>query len=175
MQKISIAEICQLLDKNFAAFASQVAKMPDSKFEENPQGKWSVGQHLAHLIESVAPIYQAFILPKFILAWVFGKANRPSRTYTELVQRYTDKLAQGGVATGRFVPKTIVLSQKNKLLSDYEKHKNCLIKHLQHFSENDLDTLIAPHPLLGKITLRELMYFTIYHTEHHLKLIAKNE
>lgn len=175
MQELSISEICQLLDKNFAAFASQVAKTPDNQFEENPQGKWSVGQHLAHLIESVAPVNQAFYLPKFALAWIFGKANRPSRSYTELVQRYTDKLAEGGVATGRFVPKTIVLSQKNKLLSDYEKHKNRLIKHLQNFTEKDLDTLIAPHPLLGKITLRELMYFTIYHTEHHLKLIAGNE
>jgi hypothetical protein len=34
--------------------------------------------------------------------------------------------------------------------------------------EAKLDNFIAPHPLLGKITLRELCYFTIYHTQHHL-------
>ncbi len=174
MQQLSISEICQLLDKKFKDFALQVAKTPDNQFEENPNRKWSVGQHLVHLIASVAPINQAFILPKFVIAWILGKANRPSRSYTELVQRYTDKLANGGVATGRFVPKTIVLAQKNRLLADYEKHKNLLIKYLQSFTEQDLDILIAPHPLLGKITLRELMYFTIYHTEHHLKLIAGN-
>jgi hypothetical protein len=34
-----------------------------------------------------------------------------------------------------------------------------------------LDHFIAPHPLLGKITLRELCYFTIYHTLHHQAII----
>lgn len=24
-----------------------------------------------------------------------------------------------------------------------------------------------PHPLLGKLTLREMMFFTIYHVQHH--------
>ena len=38
---------------------------------------------------------------------------------------------------------------------------------LDSLSESDLDTLQAPHPLLGKLTLRELMYFTIYHAQHH--------
>lgn len=173
MQQLSIAEISQLLDKQFNDFSSEVAKTEDVIFELNPNGKWSIGQHLKHLIQSVAPINQAFYLPKFMLGWIFGKANRPSRSYDELVQRYLDKLASGGVATGRFVPKPILLAEKKKLLSQYEAHKNILINHLQGFTESDLEIYIAPHPLLGKITLRELMYFTIYHTEHHLTLIRK--
>jgi hypothetical protein len=24
-----------------------------------------------------------------------------------------------------------------------------------------------PHPLLGKLTLREMLYFTAYHADHH--------
>jgi hypothetical protein len=28
-----------------------------------------------------------------------------------------------------------------------------------------------PHPLLGKLTLREMIYFTIYHVQHHHKLV----
>jgi hypothetical protein len=32
---------------------------------------------------------------------------------------------------------------------------------------------MVPHPSLGKITMRELLLFTIYHTEHHLKVIEK--
>jgi hypothetical protein len=35
--------------------------------------------------------------------------------------------------------------------------------------EAQLDQYLVPHPLLGKITLRELGYFTIYHTQHHLR------
>ncbi len=172
-QQLSISEICQLLDKNFTTFAAQVANTPDTQFELNPNGKWSVGQHLQHLIQSVAPVNQALYLPKFVLGWTFGKANRPSKTYPELVQKYSEKLANGAVATARFVPKPIFLPQKAKLLLQYEGHKNRLIKHLQAFSESDLDTYIAPHPLLGKITLRELMYFTMYHTEHHFSILLR--
>ena len=41
------------------------------------------------------------------------------------------------------------------------------------WSDAKLDKYIAPHPLLGKITLRELAYFTIYHIQHHLSIIRK--
>jgi len=41
------------------------------------------------------------------------------------------------------------------------------------WKEPQLDQYIAPHPLLGKITLRELCYFTIYHTKHHLNIIKE--
>jgi hypothetical protein len=26
---------------------------------------------------------------------------------------------------------------------------------------------VLPHPLLGKLTIREMLYFTVYHGEHH--------
>jgi hypothetical protein len=39
-------------------------------------------------------------------------------------------------------------------------------------TEDDLDNYLVKHPLLGRITLRELCYFTIYHTQHHLNIIS---
>jgi hypothetical protein len=30
-----------------------------------------------------------------------------------------------------------------------------------------------PHPLLGKITAREMIYFTVYHSEHHVAATKK--
>jgi hypothetical protein len=41
------------------------------------------------------------------------------------------------------------------------------------WKDPQLDKYIAPHPLLGKITLRELGYFTIHHMYHHLESIQK--
>lgn len=38
---------------------------------------------------------------------------------------------------------------------------------------DELDKYILPHPLLGKLTIREMMYFTIYHVEHHKKLTER--
>ena len=42
------------------------------------------------------------------------------------------------------------------------------------FSEDEIDTYILPHPLLGKLTIREMIYFTIYHVEHHQNNTKQN-
>ena len=45
---------------------------------------------------------------------------------------------------------------------------------IDSFSEKDLDNYILPHPLLGKLTIREMLFFTIYHVQHHEVLTLKN-
>jgi hypothetical protein len=42
-----------------------------------------------------------------------------------------------------------------------------LKKKIQKFSEQDLDTLLVAHPLMGKMTLREMLMWNAYHTKHH--------
>ena len=49
-----------------------------------------------------------------------------------------------------------------------------LISEIDVFTENELDTLSIPHPLLGSISLREMLYNAIYHVEHHQKIIKTN-
>lgn len=110
-------------------------------------------------------------LPKFLLTIRFGSNNRPERTYDELVIRYHEKLDAGGQASSPFIPPFVAIEQKEQLLSTYQNEKIKLIKVLHNWSEKQLSTNIAPHPLLGKCTIRELLYFTIYHNYHHLKSI----
>ena len=62
---------------------------------------------------------------------------------------------------------------KEKLLKSYKKEQEKFEKRLSKFSEKELSTLLLPHPLLGKLTLREFGYFTHYHTKHHLENIQK--
>ncbi len=173
MNRYNSIQISAQLSESFQAFATSIKSIEATDFENMPDGKWSAGQHLDHLIKSVKPINQAFLLPKFLLKIIFGKANRPSLSYDELVGKYLSKLAAGGVATGAFVPPLIVSAQKEKLLKAYENQGIQLANTIKKWSEEELDTLIAPHPLLGKITIRELMYFTIYHTQHHLSILEK--
>lgn len=42
------------------------------------------------------------------------------------------------------------------------------------WTEQDLDTVLLPHPLLGKLTVREMLYFTIYHAQHHQMLVDRD-
>jgi len=34
--------------------------------------------------------------------------------------------------------------------------------------------VLLPHPLLGKVTVREMLYFTIHHVQHHHALVERD-
>ena len=140
-----------------------------------PVDKWSIAQNITHLTIAAKNTLPAFNLPKFIIRLYAGRPNRPSRTYDELVVKYKLKLEQGGRASGRFIPKPVLPETgKEKILADFSKSMSRLSIAIQtNWSDKQLDQYIAPHPLLGKITLRELCYFTIYHTYHHLAILKE--
>ena len=102
---------------------------------------------------------------------MFGKTNRPSKTFDELVAKYKVKLAAGGRASRPFIPPFISFEKKDELIKKYTLQKQKLIAKIERQSEKDLDVYILPHPLLGKVTLREMLYFTIHHNDHHLELL----
>jgi len=164
-------ELSSALEEKVNAFNNYVASLNKEQFEANPGDKWSAGQNLDHLIRSIRPLQLAYSLPKFILRIAFGKANRPSRSYEEIVQKYVSKLATGGRASGPFIPPVILFEQKDSLIKKYTRHKKKLTGKIGNHSEEDLDKYILPHPLLGKVTLREMIFFTIHHNEHHLETL----
>jgi hypothetical protein len=144
-------------------------------FFYQPDGKWSPAQQVRHLTIATKTSLLAFTLPKFLVRRVGGKPNRPSRTYDELVAKYKLKLQQGGRASKRYIPKPISADiGKHSLLDPFfasmKKMSTALHK---KWKDDEPDQYIVGHPLLGKITLRELGYFNIYHTLHHLDNIRK--
>lgn len=168
------SEILTMAEKTFSACTNYCKRINETDFFDKPTNKWSVAENVQHLIISTNTATLAYWLPKFLVRWVGGKPNRNSRTYDELVAKYKKKLAEGGAASGRFVPKPIAINYgKEKLMQYWIKATSKHIAAIQkNRSENDLDNYLVKHPLLGRITLRELCYFTIYHTEHHLNIIS---
>lgn len=166
-------EIQQRLQDSHEQFVTMLLQLTEQEFVYTSK-KWTAGQQLEHIIKSVSPVNLAFSLPLFVLKLSFGKANRDSRTYEALVERYQLKLAQGGKSTAQFLPKTVLFSDRSKLADKLSKLVASLIRKVDSFSEEQLDFYILPHPLLGKLTLREMLYFTIYHVGHHQKQVAQN-
>jgi hypothetical protein len=164
-------EIISALNEKVDAFNNYIASLSKEQFEATPNDKWSAGQNLDHLIRAINPLQLAYWLPKFALRIMFGKTNRPSKTYDELVAKYKARLAAGGRASGPFIPPFISFEKKDQLIKKYAGQKQKLISKIEKQSEKDLDVYILPHPLLGKVTLREMLYFTIHHNEHHLELL----
>lgn len=166
-------ELKQNLTNNHQAFVDYINTLSTDELLYAPADKWTAAQQLDHIHKSVKPLTQGMGYPKFLLKWKFGKAKRPSRTYDEVVTKYTSKLALGGKASSPFVPVVIGVDKKemlNKLILESVQKLN---SKLDRFSETEMDTMILPHPLLGKITIREMMYFTIYHVEQHKEIIKR--
>lgn len=162
-------EIIAALGEKINSFINYIAGLNKEEFESTPNGKWSAGQNLEHLIRAIQPLQQAYGLPKFVLHILFGKTNRPSRSYGEIVAKYKSKLTAGGRASGPFIPPLIIFERKDGLIKKYEHQKKKLIAKIEKQTEENLDKYILPHPLLGKVTLREMLFFTIHHNEHHLE------
>ena len=167
-------ELTDKLLKNHNSFIEYITSLTDIDFLHAQNEKWSAGQQLDHIFLSVKPLKQILGFRKILIRILFGKANRPSKSYDELSVKYKDKLQKGGRATGRFIPKKIGISQKTELVNSLTKAIQKLSNQIGSFSEQQLDDLILPHPLLGKITLREMIYFTIYHVAHHHEITRRN-
>lgn len=162
-------------EDSFASFGETCGAFNKNAFFERPEGKWSVAENMQHLILSLNTTTLAYALPKFLVKLIGGIANRDSRSYDELLDRYNKKIAEGATASSRYVPKPIEIKYGKDIL--LERWKAATAKFIRALRDNrteqDLDHYIVKHPLLGPITLRELCYFTIFHTKHHLQSLNK--
>ena len=102
-------EIITATEKNFSAFTHYCNNITEAAFFYRPGAKWSVAENVQHLIIATNTATLAYSLPAIIVRWVAGKPNRPSKSYDELVAKYKNKLAAGGAASGRFIPKPIAI------------------------------------------------------------------
>lgn len=167
-------QLAELLEQKHSVFINELRHLSDTDFTSSLSGKWSAGQQLEHIVRSAGPVNLVFSFPKFLVTLIFGKANRPSRTYEGLVEKYQSKLALGGKAPSQFIPKPVSVNQRDPLIKKLEHIVQSLTKRAEKYTEDQLDKLLIPHPLLGKLTFREMLYFTAYHVEHHHKQVVAN-
>ena len=150
---------------------SWFAGIPANMFFQREGEVWSASDNLDHLIKSHKPIAMALKLPKFTLRAMFGSAEQPSHSYEAVCGVYKDALAAGGVASGRFLPDRQSPEKpevaKTKLVNQFSKVSADLASVAETWNEDDLDGYLLPHPLIGKLTIREMLYFTIYHNLRH--------
>jgi len=167
-------DIIRELHVRHERFTAYITALDERSFLFSYNGKWTAGQQLEHIHRSVKPLVLALRLPTFALRLAFGTANRPSRGYDALVAKYHAKLNAGGAASGRFVPPPVAYADRESLRAETLATVQKVCKALERFTEDDLERYILPHPLLGKLTIREMMYFTAYHVDHHEALTERN-
>ena len=142
-----------------------------------PQGTaWSPADHVRHLTKSMRALNRGLRLPRFVLRLRFGRAKHASRDYETVVQSYRKRLETFDGRNNPFAPAASAGSDsevfRQEVMRFHEIAVKDLIGHTLRYSERALDRQQAPHPLLGNMTLREMLFFMLYHNLHHVRLVA---
>lgn len=141
-----------------------------------PEGKWTGGQHMVHLVQSTEPLLKALRYPKFVLKWKFGTNNRENRTIDQIISRYKEKLADipGGVVSpfSANMPKP-TYSESEKWINQWQQLNSSLNAKTLNLTDKDLDSVLIPHPLMGRMTLREILMWNAYHASHHYEILKE--
>lgn len=152
-------------------------------FFRKPERGWSPEQNLRHLIRSTRPVALSLRLPR-IAFLIFGRA-KASVAPEELIGRYLDVLSTGyqagfgfrpgsGGAPGGTAPAGTAdprEAARDRLLAAFDRQCDSLAQGLRGWTEEDLDRYRMPHPAAGAVTVREMLYFTLFHPYHHISKI----
>ena len=169
-------EIIVLLEEKHQTLLKWLEDQEDEKWEIGPQDKWTTGQQILHLLQSISKLNMALTIPKFILNSRFGKANRKVRDYDSVVKRYHARLKDANGATfgpsrNMKIPK---IRDKSYLMDRIQTENKKLQYKTNKWSDEQLDSIILPHPLMGKMPVREMIMWTAYHVEHHTNTLLEN-
>ena len=144
-----------------------------------PQGEhWAPERHMRHLVKSVGAVAAGMRAPRILLRLKFGRPRQASRSFEEVVAVYRAALEAGGQARGRYAPSDIPAGAdpeewRDGVLARWRRASDGLAGAGERWSEKALDRHQAPHPLLGNMTVREILFFTLYHNAHHARRIAE--
>ncbi len=155
-----------------------VASMSLEEFHSRQGEHWSPAEHLRHLITAIGALTQGMSVPRPLLTLRFGLSRRGSGTFEEVRALYREALRAGGQASGRYdptkgTPNPEPEALRELLMRQWVAAGGDLDRAIGAWPERSLDRQQAKHPLLGTMTVRELLYFTLYHNAHHARRIAE--
>jgi len=170
-------ELALVLGRLLAEGTAALTALPLASFFAPQGAAWSPADHVRHLQLATTPLATALRLPHWILSLRFGRSDTGSRSFSRMRELYLDQLADGATA-GRFTPRpdpppADPAERRIELLRRWSQATVELTGALAPWSETALDRYRLPHPLLGVLTVREMLCFTVYHTSHHLRRIAE--
>jgi len=171
------AELSLALGTALATGLAQLTPLSDQTFFA-PQGPaWSPADHIRHLTKSATPLVQALGLPRWLLRLRFGRPAAPSRSYDTMTTLYLARLA-GGAGAGRFAPSpegrpADPVARRQEIINRWTRATVGLQQAISRWPDAELDRHQLPHPVLGLLTIREMLCFTVYHTSHHLRRVVE--
>lgn len=149
---------------------------PDSFFRRPAPDVWAPADQVRHLTKAIRAVNRGLRLPRVVLLLLFGPSRR-SRSFEVLVADYKAVLAGGGRA-GRFTPAAVEATEQGdagraRIMAWHAAAVDAFASVLERWPDRALDRYRLPHPLLGRLTVREMAYFTLLHNVHHVNVAER--
>lgn len=160
------------LAENIRRISDFLGQLPETFLQQSPDHRWTIAQELLHLTKSNRGTARLLSLPPERLRM----AEKPSRSYEEIVQEYRTKYATANPPRGpRGVqPDEGDPTDKYTLINQWKKSSQALQENAGAWPESVWSKYtVWKHPLLGVLTVQEMLYFTAFHNEHHAGIVEE--
>jgi nitrate/nitrite-specific signal transduction histidine kinase len=173
----SKSEIISALQTQKLEIPAFLASIPTAQFFTGSSERWSVAHHVQHITSAVnrvaGGLQNAGALPKH-------EPATASRDFATMHQTYLETLQNTPSETFRQLGSRVKLEEredldayKTQLISSFVNAIENFNTALEHFDEANLESLGMPHPIMGLLSSREMVFFTVFHNTHHQKGIQK--
>jgi hypothetical protein len=148
-------------------------EIPEALQNTQQNGKWSAAQNLQHINKSITQFSKYLRVPKSVIKDKFGLSERPSGDFDTVYANYEEQMKKGAVSPAPFIPEDVISIDMKEEVDKGKQIIEGMISALNDWTEEELDQYNCPHPLLGKLSAREMLYFIIFHAYHHHNSVHK--
>lgn len=166
-------EILAALESNAQSIATYFGGIPDHRFFDGDPDHWSPAHHLTHLTESSVSVTQTLRGGARPL-----DATTRSRTYAEVRDAAAAAVAATPKARLLEMGRTVVIApgtSREQMIGAFERASAEFRAVAAAWNVDAMDRNALRHPLLGEMTVREMLFFFVVHERHHLRLVQKRE
>ena len=163
------AEILAALDANARKIAEYFSALPARLCFDGDPDHWGPGHHLVHLTQTSTSVERALrsgALPP--------QPAARSRTYAEVRDAAAASLAR--------TPKQTLLEMGRRVRIEAGASPADLVRSFlsagaslreagASWTEQAMDGTAITHPLIGVLTVREMLKFVVVHERHHLRIV----
>jgi len=108
-------EIASLLETKYQELFAWLEKQPQKNWKLGPEEKWSTGQHIQHLADSLQLLNNVLSYPKNFIKYKVGTCNRAPIDYNTVAENYQQKLLENQEKTRTFNQKLKKLTLKERV------------------------------------------------------------
>ena len=172
------AEILEAAENLHGDIADLFGALPVNVFFARPEQGWSAAENVKHLIRVGMAVNLGLQTPRALLS-VFGAGRQPSRKLAEVRSVYLARLSSGATAGRLYQPLSEAVvsdeapaeARRQALLKKWLKVGGSFCGAIQAWSDADLDRFRLPHPIMGRVPLREMCLFNLLHAIHHVGIV----